>query len=225
MSSMINRIANYQQSLSTKTNRFKSMVGVVQMHSGPNLQENYLKVEKRVRECAERGAQMVCLPENFAYQNDKSLKIYHEDVSEGEYFQKYRMLALENRVWLSMGSFPETCRKNPERFYQTHFIINHEGNIVAQYRKMHRFDVDFQNKSGDKISESEYLMAGDDVTTPCFSPVGYLGLSISYDLRFPELYRHLVLKGAQVLLVPSAFLASTGATHWETLLRARAIEN
>ena len=124
-----------------------------------------------------------------------------------------------------MGSFPETCRLNPERFYQTHFILSNEGNIVAQYRKMHRFDVDLQNKHSVSITESEYLMAGDNIATPCFSPVGYLGLSVSYDVRFPELFRHLVLKGAQVLLVPSAFLSSTGATHWETLLRARAIEN
>ena len=69
------------------------------------------------------------------------------------------------------------------------------------------------------------MKAGSNFTDPCFSPVGYLGLSISYDIRFPELYRHMVLRGAQVMLVPSAFLAKTGASHWETLLRTRAIEN
>jgi len=168
---------------------------------------------------------MVCLPEHFAYQKDGSGEHFHESIPDGEMFKKYRQLALDNHVWLSMGSFPETCPQNPDRFYQTHFIINNEGNIAAQYRKMHRFDVNLKEQGGDDICESEYLMAGNDITAPCFSPVGYLGLSISYDIRFPELYRKLVLKGAQVLLVPSAFLAKTGATHWETLLRARAIEN
>ena len=75
------------------------------------------------------------------------------------------------------------------------------------------------------MSDSTIIKAGDKVAEPCFSPIGYLGLSVSYDVRVPELYRKLVLRGAQVFLVPSAFLAKTGASHWETLLRTRATEN
>ena len=107
----------------------------------------------------------------------------------------------------------------------THSIINDEGNVVAKYRKMHMFDVDLARAGGIDQRESNIFVRGDRIAEPCFSPVGYLGLSISYDIRFPELYRQLILKGAQILLVPSAFLAKTGSSHWETLLRTRAIEN
>lgn len=109
--------------------------------------------------------------------------------------------------------------------YLTHSIISEEGNVVAKYRKMHMFDVDLQRQGGVSQRESQQFSRGDNLTEPCFSPVGYLGLSISYDVRFPELYRQLILKGAQILLVPSAFLAKTGSSHWETLLRTRALEN
>ena len=107
----------------------------------------------------------------------------------------------------------------------THTIINEEGNIAAKYRKMHMFDVDLGESGGVNQRESNSFVKGNRISEPCFSPVGYLGLSISYDIRFPELYRQLILKGAQILLVPSAFLAKTGSSHWETLLRTRAIEN
>lgn len=128
-------------------------------------------------------------------------------------------------MWLSLGSFPEPCPNDQTRHYQTHYIINNEGNQVAKYRKMHMFDAELATMGGVDVKESAHVKEGSTFTTPCFSPVGYLGLSVSYDIRFPELYRNLVLNGAQVMIVPSAFLAKTGATHWETLLRARAIEN
>ena len=102
--------------------------------------------------------------------------------------------------------------------------MSEEGNVVAKYRKMHMFDVDL-TKANLFQRESQTFSRGTQLTEPCFSPVGYLGLSISYDVRFPELYRQLILKGAQILLVPSAFLAKTGSSHWETLLRTRALEN
>ena len=87
------------------------------------------------------------------------------------------------------------------------------------------FDAELARIGGSNVKESDSVVEGKEFTTPCFSPIGYLGLSIGYDVRFPELYRNMVLNGAQVMIVPSAFLAKTGATHWETLLRARAIEN
>ena len=87
------------------------------------------------------------------------------------------------------------------------------------------FDANLTKFGGLSSAESNFTSPGYSICEPCFSPVGYLGLSVSYDLRFPELYRHLMLKGAQILLIPSTFLSKTGAAHWETLLRTRAIEN
>jgi predicted amidohydrolase len=113
---------------------------------------------------------------------------------------KYRQLALDNQLWLSLGSFPEADENDPSIVYQTHVIVNNEGNVSASYRKMHMFDaVISQGDSVDGpqlVKESSSFFKGASITEPCFSPVGYLGLSISYDVRFPELYRHLILKGA-----------------------------
>ena len=174
---------------------------------------------------------MVCLPEHFAYMSQHNFsekreifKGFNERVG-GPLFDKYRQLALDNQVWLSLGSFPEGSSTVDGKTYSTHVIVNEEGNIAATYRKLHMFDVDLAKTGGVDMSESNTISAGKSIAEPCFSPVGYLGLSVSYDLRFPELYRHLILKGAQILLIPSAFLSKTGASHWETLLRTRAIEN
>jgi deaminated glutathione amidase len=109
--------------------------------------------------------------------------------------------------------------------YNTHLIVNPEGQIMGNYRKIHLFDVDLSSKGGISIQESASIKRGNKIHDPVYSPCGYLGLSISFDIRFPELYRYQVLKGAQTLLVPSQFLPVTGATHWNSLLRARAIEN
>jgi nitrilase len=90
---------------------------------------------------------------------------------------------------------------------------------------MHTFVAELQGKGGVNVQVNKNLLSGNEITEPCFSPVGYLGLSVSYDLRFPELYRRLVLGGAQILMIPSSFTAKTGASHFETLMRTRAIEN
>ena len=147
MSSMINRIANYQHSLSTKTNKFVSKVAIVRMASTTNIEENFLKAQKNIYDCSERGAQLICLPENFAYHGNQSERL--KLVSSLQYwFNQYRQLALDNQVWLSLGSFPELCPSDPTKHYQTHYIINNEGNIVTKYRKMHMFDLEMASKGG-----------------------------------------------------------------------------
>mmetsp|Transcript_17807 Transcript_17807/g.30182 ORF Transcript_17807/g.30182 Transcript_17807/m.30182 type:complete len:182 (-) Transcript_17807:160-705(-) len=109
--------------------------------------------------------------------------------------------------------------------YINHLIINDEGQIVGQYRKLHLFDIDLTIHGGIAVDESHAIERGEEIAEPMFSPIGYLGLSVGFDVRFPELYREMVLKGAQTLLVPSHFLPQTGANHWASLLRSRAIEN
>lgn len=128
-------------------------------------------------------------------------------------------------MWLSLGGFQETCETNANKRHNTHLIINEEGYIVSEYRKLHLFDIDLTHKGGISIDETRYIEPGVDVVDPIFSPLGYIGLSISNDLRYPELYRRLVVGGAQILLVPSAVFIKSGGSHWQSLLRARAIEN
>ena len=124
-------------------------------------------------------------------------------------------------MWISIGSVPERCDTMPGKYYSTHVVVSEEGEVAGMYRKLHLFDVNLDPP----IRESDRVAAGGSIGTVIQSPVGKLGLSICYDLRFPEMYRKMVENGAEVLLVPSAFLEKTGYAHWEPLLRARAIEN
>ena len=130
-----------------------------------------------------------------------------------------------SRPFQSFKQPEDTSEENLSKRYNTHVIINDEGQIISTYRKLHLFDVDLSSKGGITMSESSAIQRGTEITDPVYSPCGYLGLSISFDLRFPEMYRYLVLRGAQMLLVPSHFQPQTGASHWTSLLRARAIEN
>ena len=192
MSSILNRVANYQHQLQIRQNNFKSIVGIVQVCATEDVDLNYEKCRTFVEECADKGAQMVCLPEHFAYMNENTesaIKSFNFDESLNQkLFKKYRQLALDNQVWLSLGCYPERDEKNKKN-YLTHFILNSEGNVVSHYRKMHMFDVHLRKQGGVNQRESETFSTGDKITEPCYSPIGHLGLSISYDLRFPELFR------------------------------------
>ena len=130
-------------------------------------------------------------------------------------------------VNLSLGGFSEECEQDLTKRYNSHVLINTAGEIVANYRKTHLYDVDLAKTvpGGVSIMESKYCKAGDEIIPPIKMDGYNLGLTICYDLRFPEIYRLLRMQGADVMLVPSAFMVKTGQAHWETLLKARAIEN
>ena len=136
-------------------------------------------------------------------------------------------MAKDFKVGLSLGGFNESCASDPKKRHNTHVLISSEGVILEFYRKTHLYDVDLSKyvQGGVTIKESQFIQAGERIVPP----VEYLGvkvaLTICYDLRFPELYRILAMQGADVVLIPSAFMVKTGQAHWETLMRARAIEN
>lgn len=155
----------------------------------------------------------------MATKDGESLKI--AEPLDGPIMQRYCSLARESNIWLSLGGFQE---KGPDdsHLYNTHVLIDDSGRIRNKYRKIHLFDVDVPGNMTYK--ESNFTMAGKDIVAED-SPVGRLGLTVCYDLRFPELYQQLRFQHhSQVLLVPSAFTKVTGEAHWEILLRARAIE-
>jgi len=172
---------------------------------------------------------LVCLPENFAFvgKTRSEATDVAENLKRGDLFLRYRQLAMDNRVWLSLGGFPEKHPLDPTKRFCSHIILNDEGSIIANYKKMHVPDsVRVEDEYNTQIvTEHRDVLPGREICKPVSSPIGYLGLSVSYDLRFPEMFRQLFLKGVQVLLVPSSFMFRTGANHWEVLLRARAIEN
>ncbi|URD87713.1 Carbon-nitrogen hydrolase [Musa troglodytarum] len=177
---------------------------------------------KSKAEAAAAGVNLLCLPESFSFvaaKDGESLKIAQP--LDGPIMQRYCSLARESNIWLSLGGFQE---KGPDdsHLYNTHVLLDSSGNVRKTYRKIHLFDVDVPGNMVYK--ESDSTAAGESIVV-AESPVGLLGLTVCYDLRFPELYQQLRFQHqAQILLVPSAFTKVTGEAHWEILLRARAIE-
>ena len=171
---------------------------------------------------ASQGCSILFLPECFAYigiAGNDALAVM--EPLDGPLMARYRQLAKDTGVWLSLGGFPETGPDADHR-YNTHVLVDSDGDVRASYRKIHLFDVDIPN--GPVLMESKTASPGDAIVA-ADSPIGRLGMTVCYDLRFPELYSRLRHEmGAQIMLVPSAFTKPTGEAHWEVLLRARAIE-
>ncbi|MGH0037042.1 MAG: carbon-nitrogen hydrolase family protein [Myxococcota bacterium] len=198
-------------------------VAVVQMTSTDDLPANLDAAEAFVAEAAERGAQWVALPENFAYLRREGLAFPCAQGLDGEIVGRLRSWARRHGVWLLGGTFPESIR-GESRVHNTCPLLSPEGELAAVYRKIHLFDVDLGAGGGGRFQESAHFAPGDEIVV-AETPFGGIGLSVCYDLRFPELYREMAVRGARFVTVPSAFAPHTGKDHWEVLLRARAVEN
>ena len=201
-------------------------VGAVQMCSTADLQANLGVCRDRIAQAANDGARLVVLPENFSFlgrsERDK-LAIAERLDAGGPIVTTLQELAVRHKVWLVGGGTPEVVDGDERRTYNTALVIDPAGALVARYRKIHLFDVDIPG--GATLRESDATRAGDELVVVEIEGAK-VGLSICYDVRFPELYRRLVKdRGANVLLVPAAFTAHTGPAHWELLLRARAVED
>lgn len=194
----------------------------VQMNSQPNLTENLKQADKLIDRAAQKGALLVALPENFAFLGDMDRRIAEADQIAKQAEDFLREKARQHRIYILGGSFPVPA--DDGKVYNRSLLVNNEGEIEVQYDKIHLFDVDIPD--GFTYRESNIVQSGKlEPVTFNSDELGHLGLSICYDLRFPELYRKLVEEGAEILFVPSAFTRMTGEAHWHALLRARAIEN
>ncbi|MEK6563175.1 MAG: carbon-nitrogen hydrolase family protein [Candidatus Binatota bacterium] len=199
----------------------KFLAAAIQMLASPDKDSNLREAEAKVREAAARGAKVAALPEVFNWRGDKKDEEKYAEPIPGPTADLMARLARDLGIYLLSGSVLEEI-PGSSKAYNTSLLFDPKGNAIALYRKIHLFDVDIEN--GVTTIESETRQPGEEVVVAEteFCP---MGLTICYDLRFPELYRALVVKGAQVIFVPSAFTAFTGEAHWEPLLRARAIEN
>ena len=197
-------------------------MAVIQLNSRTNPSENLAAVEQLLDRAAEMGAQFVGLPELWTYLGPYSGYEAAAQTIPGPAIELLQAKARKHNMIVHGGSIVERHPTLPGKFYNTSVLINRSGEIVAQYRKIHLFDVQLAN--GEQHLESERIVPGDRVVTAEVDGITF-GLTVCYDLRFPELYRALALRGAQVLLVPAGFTLHTGRDHWEVLLRARAIEN
>ncbi len=201
------------------------LAAAIQMSSGPDRAANEARALALVALAADRGAQLVGLPEVWEHVGPAAQKKPFAGSLEGRQLAPLRELCVKRGIWCIAGSIAERAAEDQARIYNTTALIAPSGALVAAYRKLHLFDVDIPD--GARYRESETVAPG-GALPPVAELTGFglrLGLTVCYDLRFPELYRRLSDAGADVISVPAAFTAYTGRAHWEVLLRARAIEN
>lgn len=193
------------------------------MSSKDDVGANLSVATELVRAAADAGAEVVALPENFAFLGTREAdKLAHaQSVETGPFLQPIRELAQKLGIYVLAGSIPE-AGPDALHVYNTSVLIGKSGETVVSYRKLHLFDVDFGGSHA--YAESAHVARGEQPIVAVLEGWG-VGLTVCYDLRFPELYRRLVEGGAQILFVPSAFTLHTGKDHWDVLVRARAIEN
>ncbi len=199
-------------------------VAALQMTSGPDVAANLAQAGALIEAAAAAGARLVALPENFSFMGlkDADKRAVAESAGSGPVQDFLGATAARLKVWLIGGTTPLRAGADG-RVAAASLVFDAQGCQVARYDKIHLFDVDIPGRA-ESYRESAHVAAGSHVQV-IDTPAGRLGLSVCYDVRFPELYRQLSAAGAQLLVVPSAFTGPTGRAHWETLLRARAIEN
>lgn len=197
------------------------LLAALQMNSGADKARNLEVAERLVRKAARRGAELVGLPENFSWMGPEPERLSAAEPLDGPTLAAMSSLARELGVALLAGSVPEAGAPGG-RVHNTSVLFGPTGARLAAYRKIHLFDVEIGD--GATYRESAAVAPGAEAVAADV-PFARVGLSVCYDLRFPELYRQLSARGATILTVPAAFTLMTGKDHWEVLLRARAIEN
>lgn len=198
-------------------------LGCVQLNSGADMAANIKQASGLIRAAQADGAQLIATPENTALMETSSERIVAAGLSEAEHpgLAAFRDLAAELKIWLLIGSLWIKPHSAADRVVNRCYLLSPNGAIAARYDKLHLFDVDLPG--GESYRESRSMQAGEALVL-AKTPPATIGLTICYDVRFPEFYRRLAQAGAELIGVPSAFTAKTGIAHWHVLLRARAIE-
>jgi len=196
---------------------------VIQMNSNTDLEANLEQAYNFIKQAVKQGADIAGLPENFAFLGGLSMRMKRADEIDSKVPAFLAETAEEFGIYLLGGSYPVSADDN-NKVYNHSTLYGPTGKKLISYNKIHLFDVQLGKEEA--YRESDYVKAGNPEPAVWHDDhIGNWGLTVCYDLRFPELYRRLAIKGADVLSVPSAFTYTTGQSHWETLLRARAIEN
>lgn len=204
-------------------------IAAIQMASGTNISANLIEVSQQISSAVKAGANLIVLPENFSIMSLKDSDQINvaEDEGSGTIQHFLSEQAKKYNVWIIAGTIPLKLNSDnlnyDKKVFSSCLVYNGNGEQVSRYDKIHLFDVHLEITS-ETYNESETVEAGNKAVV-IDTPFGKIGLAICFDLRFPELFRQLVLLGAEIIVLPSAFTAITGKAHWEVLLRARAIEN
>ena len=198
----------------------KIKLALCQMNVVDDKKANLDKASSMISQSVDKNADFIVLPEMFncPYSNDKFIE-YSEEEGDSTTLNLISKLACDNNVYILAGSIPE---KKDDKLYNTSYLFDKNGSVIAKHRKMHLFDIDIKNKI--TFKESDVLTAGDEFTVTD-TEFGKIGIGICYDVRFVELARIMAEKGASVLFYPGAFNQTTGPAHWELLFRSRALDN
>ena len=211
-------INSTQRRIAAQVNAFK--VAALQMASGPNVAGNLSEARRLIEKAVLQGAKLVVLPEFFSIMGmkEEDMVAAREQIGAGVMQTFLSEIARKHSIWVVGGSIPMVA-STPDKIRNTCLVFDEHGKQVARYDKIHLFNLDLGNEH---YHEGKTIEAGDKVVV-VDSPFGRIGLAVCYDLRFPELFR--AMKDVDIFVLPSAFTATTGKLHWETLVRARAIEN
>ena len=214
------RLKTTKATLSQENSSDIIKIAAIQMASGPYVAANLSEAERLIEVAANQGAKLVALPEHFALMGFKETDkvAAREEEGKGPIQQFLKSMAKKHKIWLIGGSVP-LVSNFPNKVRNSCLVYDDQGEQVARYDKIHLFGLNLGNE---QYHEEKTIESG-DVIKVVDTPFGKIGLSICYDLRFPELYR--AMKDVNIIVVPSAFTDTTGKAHWETLVRARAIEN
>ncbi len=195
-------------------------MAMIQMDSGNDKSANMAKMDSMLDEAAREGANFCSISEEATYIGTD--EVINADTIPGKFTDFFAEKARKHHFWLNCGSMIEKIPGNEKQVYNTSVVFNPEGEIVAKYRKIHMYDVEIPG--GVSFKESNTHKRGNEIVA-FETEYGKMGLTICYDMRFPELYRALALMGAKVIFVPACYTMFTGKDHWEVIMRARAIEN
>jgi predicted amidohydrolase len=196
-------------------------LALAQTTSGDDFEQNLSVAEKMIPQATANGADLLAFPEVFLFIGGRRGKLEIAESLDGPTVGRFRDAAARHGMMILLGSIHEASAEDPKRVYNTSVLIGRNGEVSAVYRKLKLFDVELPHL---RIKESETIIPGSEPPPVVATNIGRIGLSICFDLRFPDLYQHLRGRGAEIVFVPSNFTAPTGAAHWSVLLRARAIE-
>ena len=199
------------------------LVAALQITSTSNVEANFAEAEEQIELASRRGSELIGLPENFAFLGEDNEKLRMASELSTKCTNFLKTMSQRYQVFLLGGGYPVPAGDDRHTFNRS-ALFGKDGQVLAKYDKIHLFDVDLPD--GNLYKESSTILSGEE-HPPVIDVPGLckIGLSICYDVRFPELYRHLSTKGAELIMIPAAFTAFTGKDHWQILLQARAIEN
>ena len=198
----------------------KLKIGCIQSNASDDFERNLKQAIRLAREAHHAGAELIAFPEMFLFRGGP---VRYREIAEKteKVIHKFQHMACMSRIPILLGSILEKSGR-ANRYFNTSLLISEHGHVIAKYRKIHLFDV--KTPAGFRIQESRFFLPGKSLVSVSLRNI-HFGFSICFDLRFPEPFRNLAKRGAEVIFVPSNFLRETGTAHWHVLLRARAIEN